>query len=636
MASSPSPPRRQLLQPESTARATRRFAVEPVETSLKSNRSKPVKDSATNNSPSPRRFVPQLEESSIKTSRRGLAGKKDQTTPDLKSQQTQLAVSAPRSNQNPTAQPRRFAPQLIETSKRSRRRGDVAPALLPTDKTDLSPGDKIHLPRHLRRPPPSNLPDAHGSTEAGINTLLNPQSRFSSSALSRKIPRQTSYMVPHLPSIRSPTESEESNDSECPSLSTSPSAASEAPEQYKHASRVRESCDDRFSGYLLELAARAAEKQLQNQAMAAYPNEKYHEHVDHFAVGRDSESSDEEVGVGILPRDPALEDQSFRRESAAGWEKDEMRRHKEILEHERKRQELIDSASRWKTPETGSLHSFSSTPRGVEPASDGFRGFPRIAGHEQEVLGMRSAASPPMLGGDLKFPMCPSPKATKFDATQHPTSRHESGIKSRQHSGLWTPAGGASRQGSGGGLWHGVCTASENEEQSRRQLLQTGLMTPYPEHEEPSTYLSPGSTHQLPASPPDSGEFVIAAIDSVLSVEETIEDEFHDSFVTQIYNYLSLGYPSLARKFDEELSKISKVSIEEIRRNDHRANTKGYIGTPEGCCDEGGVEEGRSGRWEALKLYIKEWARQQPGMVERDDGADSNWGVRARRGSWAI
>lgn len=603
---------------------------------MKSSRYNPVKDSATKDSPSPRRFVPQLEESTIKSSRRGLASKKDQTVPDPKPQPTQLPVPLPQSNQAPAAQPRRFAPQLIETSRRSRKRGDVGPALLPTDKTDLSPGDKLHLPRHLRRPRPSDLLDASGGAQASIDTLLNPQSRFSSSSLSRKVSRHTSYKVPHLASIRSPAESEESNESDCPSLSTSPSAASEAPELYKHASRVRESCDDRFSGYLLELAARAAEKQLRTQAMAAYPNEKFHEHVDHFAVGRDSESSDGEAGVGMLPRDPAAENPLLRRDSAAGWEINEMRRHKETLEHQRKRQELIDSASRWKTPETGSLHSVSTTPRGPEAGGDGFRGFPRIAGHEREVLGMRSAASPPMLGGDLKFPMCPSPKATKFDVTQHPSSKHESGIRSQQHSGLWTPGGGASRQGSGGGLWHGVCTTSENEEQTKRQLLQTGLMTPYPEHEEPSTYLSTRNTHQLPASPPESGEFVIAAIDDVLCVEETIEAEFHDDFVTQVYNYLSLGYPTLARKYDEELSKISKVAIEEIRRNDHRANTKGYLGTPEGSCDDGGVREDRYGRWEALKLYIKEWARQQPGMVSRDEGADSKWGVRARRGSWAI
>ena len=43
-------------------------------------------------------------------------------------------------------------------------------------------------------------------------------------------------------------------------------------------------------------------------------------------------------------------------------------------------------------------------------------------------------------------------------------------------------------------------------------------------------------------------------------------------------------------------------------------------------------------RWRALKLYIREWARQHPSF---DDGfgEDENplaWGVRARRGSWAI
>ena len=43
-------------------------------------------------------------------------------------------------------------------------------------------------------------------------------------------------------------------------------------------------------------------------------------------------------------------------------------------------------------------------------------------------------------------------------------------------------------------------------------------------------------------------------------------------------------------------------------------------------------------RWIALKLYIREWARQHPSF---DDGfgEDENplaWGVRARRGSWAI
>ena len=38
------------------------------------------------------------------------------------------------------------------------------------------------------------------------------------------------------------------------------------------------------------------------------------------------------------------------------------------------------------------------------------------------------------------------------------------------------------------------------------------------------------------------------------------------------------------------------------------------------------------GRWRALRLYIHEWARQQPLMLL--DNADQTWGAAARRGSW--
>jgi hypothetical protein len=39
---------------------------------------------------------------------------------------------------------------------------------------------------------------------------------------------------------------------------------------------MRESVDEQTSGYLLELAAKAAEKQLREQEMAAFPNGDYH------------------------------------------------------------------------------------------------------------------------------------------------------------------------------------------------------------------------------------------------------------------------------------------------------------------------------------------------------------------------
>jgi hypothetical protein len=121
----------------------------------------------------------------------------------------------------------------------------------------------------------------------------------------------------------------------------------------------------------------------------------------------------------------------------------------------------------------------------------------------------------------------------------------------------------------------------------------------------------------------------IPGVDDILTLEARIEAEYPDSFVTQVYNYLSLGYPSLARKYDEELSKITKIPVEEIRRNDGEVDKKGHIGTPEGTCDE---EAEKGGRWEALRLYVREWARQQPGMISREEG----WGTRIRRGSWAV
>lgn len=155
-------------------------------------------------------------------------------------------------------------------------------------------------------------------------------------------------------------------------------------------------------------------------------------------------------------------------------------------------------------------------------------------------------------------------------------------------------------------------------------------------------------------------------------LEEKIAAEFDDKFVTQVYNYLSLGYPALARQYDEELSKISRISLDELEVDDlaimenlwgaehHRqANgqhaTNGVNGetlddlrpvlstgkklraTGHIMLDseekDGVREEDRCPRWKALKLYIFEWARQHPDL---DGISPLAWGVRERRGSWGI
>ncbi|KAJ8105665.1 hypothetical protein ONZ43_g7335 [Nemania bipapillata] len=146
--------------------------------------------------------------------------------------------------------------------------------------------------------------------------------------------------------------------------------------------------------------------------------------------------------------------------------------------------------------------------------------------------------------------------------------------------------------------------------------------------------------------------------------EEAILAEFDDAFVTQVYNYLSLGYAATARAFDDELSKISGICVEELRKDDNVKVGKGFMRQMEISPSRGNTDSSSSSssasssgdeqmvpdqplengkrprhkppRWRALKLYIREWARQHPSFNGDDDSGPPAWGVRARRGSWAI
>jgi hypothetical protein len=149
----------------------------------------------------------------------------------------------------------------------------------------------------------------------------------------------------------------------------------------------------------------------------------------------------------------------------------------------------------------------------------------------------------------------------------------------------------------------------------------------------------------LPPTPPasSSGYFTFsgttfaatdfANIDEKLALEQTIEEDFGDDFVTQVYNYLSLGYPSMARPFDEELSKISHISISELRHDDHLASSRGYIRLgKDGNLKDTEITEETCMRWRALRVYIQEWARQHPHMAEDEISR----GTAVRKGSWAL
>jgi len=139
---------------------------------------------------------------------------------------------------------------------------------------------------------------------------------------------------------------------------------------------------------------------------------------------------------------------------------------------------------------------------------------------------------------------------------------------------------------------------------------------------------------QLPPSPPPSNSGM-ASLDEKLEAEQSIEAEFTDEFVTQVYNYLSLGYPSLARKYDDELSKISRTPLSDLRHDDSLALSRGYIRLGEDeCGKEDGIEEEMCARWKSLRVYIHEWARQQPKMAQQQNH-QGGFGVSVRRGSWA-
>jgi hypothetical protein len=650
-----SPPRKRFLpQPvETTTKSVRRFPVEPVETTTSNNKGGgdgPQRDQMAQSKPSTkRRFLPQPVETTVKSNRSSAVKPTIEPTPDPtpeSSPRSPQSLSQSSSEQS-TPRPRaRFAPQLIETTKRSKKAGDPKPATLPTDKTDITPGTKhIYLPRPKTKlspgPPRPPLVPVNTAADGVVPTHLPPlpprrQGSMRPHLNTRRSTRQDSFQ-PELDDIMSSEEEADEEEGEeeeqggaeaegTPSLSRSLNSSEDSLMRLQMA-RTRESCDDRFSGYLLELAAKAAEKQLREQALAAFPNSDFHDPVEHFYDREvEAESDDEDaIGVGLLPHE-VLGDVVRRKSTEVGWAAREMQQHQEHL-------------ARLREEETHRLLAAeASKPTFKDPFwTNGMtQKMAGIAVHdrqkEAELASMRSAASPPMLGSEILFRMCPSPKATKFESDQKPDIM-------------------PSRSTAGGGLWGGYCFADE-EEQFLTPAIRGAPMIQTPANERDDPFASafsievPGNQSSKrksrPTSPDGSkggGFHMLSGINERLQAElakskaeEALVAEFDDKFVTQVYNYLSLGYPSLARQYDEELSKITKVEKEELCKDDSKADVKGHIGVVEKEKAAGAVH---CARWSALRLYILEWARQNPGM-DGETTSPSAWGVRARRGSWAI
>ena len=622
---------------ESVSKPRRRFAPEPVETTKRSNKKKTPQqtqeadDSKT--TPRPRRkFIPEPIETNTTTKVRR---KPEHRFSDEETEPSGSGTSVTSSRES--TGPRKFSPELLETAKGSYRR--------------------VHLPSPKLKNSPSPTPPSTVEEEEDDVSGIE-QSKFSAAVLARKHPeitRQHSFMVPDLPMIESTTEEEASD---TPSLSDSPSSLEHEQKNSSNQSDPQQS----YTEYVLRLAAETVtEKELQEQAMAAYINERPHEPVDHFAISHDDDD-DGPLPVPMFQGEKGVDIKTFRRSSAAelDLEMENMRKHHESLE--RAKQELkADTAgqSRFSAAALATRHALEA--KGIKKTK-------KIrADEDSELARMRAAASPPMLGTDLVFPFTISPKMTRCDPDQAPRPRNadsDDDILSPQSPHLWM-TNEKTQNNADTGLWMGLCQASQTKAISIESGLRSGIQTPAPQTpamERINPFESalaarggqiPGRGNQtpgrrkpyaglghLPLTPPrsqDGDDIFTSTIDRKLQLEKQIEDEFPNRVITQIYNYLSLGYPSLAHMFDDELSKISRISIEELRRDDYNVDAKGYVGAPEGDGAHESEVVGKCKRWEALKLYIKEWARQSPNFADernRPAGANEDWGARARKGSW--
>ncbi|KAI5275307.1 hypothetical protein E4T47_01745 [Aureobasidium subglaciale] len=649
---------------------TRRFTPEPVETSTKSNR-QPEPPTEKPKS----RFLPQPIEMSS-NSNRPKSKSPQSHSPYTESPPNGAASPSSKPADAPTAKPKRkFAPQLLDTSSRSRKNSDDKPSLPSHHRTDTTPGESSRVVYNNLGQRITIAERERSVSPTGHPRFIMPFARRKERSDSA---RSHSFRMPELETI----ESSESEPSAPPSLSTSPSSndfslgAAMEPHNpaYKHATRVRESIDETFSRYLLELEGRKAQAKLQEQALAAFPNSDYHESVTHFMNG-ESEDEDEEMDDRPATWEGHEDDEYMmkirtphgRGSTHGTYEVREMHQHFEEMEQERKaagttRRKSSVKPSPWWNPNG---HDFAGS------------NYP-----DPEARAMRDRARPPMLGTDLKFPRSASPEPARFDVTQgsnqlrsqmcylteqsqaevspeglwggkkvvsRDASQHQKSIHKSQNT-IYSQKSTTSQ--SGGGLWGGFCTDDRKSGDNGLVVpnvgTQTGLMTPAVEQPNPfETGFSIPPPAILPQTPPENVD--LDKIDIILTEEPELDDvmerEFPDSFVTQVYNYLSLGYPTMARPFDEELSKISKISITELRRDDDIAKKmpRGYIrfgedfeGRGDGTDQE--LEDGCCARWHALKLYVREWARQEKNMVKNGlsgTGLGGNWGTGARRGSWA-
>ncbi|KAF2675448.1 hypothetical protein BT63DRAFT_436337 [Microthyrium microscopicum] len=529
-----------------------------------------------------------------------------------------------------------FTPILIETSRRSRKAGDSEPGLTLADKTDaVSCRETIYRKRRLMRTKASTPRTA---SLAG-SFLSNLEARRLGIPLPRRSPSSSSTLSHcYRPTDLDTIESSESDRSAPASPSTSYSVPPSPIPQHL-TPRDSNSIDTHSTGRLIALAARNAEKQLRERGLAAFPTHYKHQSVNHFI--------DTASHTPIQSTFSSQHEMDLEGYASENWELREIQKHHEVLQAQRDQQQKRKEAKR------KLLQRLEKRP-GDKPFA--FEQCAELAEQKACAEGDRPGR-PPMLGHEIVFPRSASPDRAMFDVTQAPESFKQtmcylSGqAKDESCSGLWdlkspqptgvssppvvwsTPASRAPSTGNGG-LWGGSCLDSNTTSPSRGP---TGLLTPR-FTEDQGHFPKDNSSllkESFPPSPPASMTGKFGFEDLQAETEEiSIEAEFSDEFVTQVYNYMSLGYPSVAKDFDAELSKVTRVPIEELRKDDHLPDSRGYIRLGEDANPSTGVTEENCARWKALKMYILEWAHQRPAMVKNKETDPSFNGT--RKGSWQL
>lgn len=606
----------------------------------------------TQSTPARRRFAPVPIETTFKEHRRGgpAAEPTPEPSPTSEASPPPLPKVTNQETQTAPREKRRFAPQLLESSRRSRRTGDVGPATRPADKTDILPYSKhiyslsskkkhnARRPGHARR---ESCDDEIAEHVFDLNKL-EAQKRMEELAM-LAFPNSTIRLggAEHF-FLREGSDDDDAPRGRVPARgqggrkdsrrdSSEDNVNWMVKEMQKHADQLAAERNDYDS-----LDSESVRSEGPPDNTFAFTNRA--RHTMRASIGPLSPIGEQPAG-GVKSRDPGY------MTTASSSKSPDV--------------EMPDAPPRNNATVTQAPNDTFARARG---AFGRFYGYQNQGGFsaqdkaaEKALFRLKTQQSPPMAGKDLTFRMCPSPKQTKLESDQKwdiaaGTNAEQQRDVTGQH-----------------GLWRGYCFNGDKDSATSSFRREVMIMTPRTpatpyEHSDPYAVtngtLDPNPIYAEPMSEDPSqmttsehrsragqpkGLHMLMGLEQRLQQEkmaaeldERIAAEFDDTFVTQVYNYLSLGYPATARAYDEELAKISRIPIEELEMEDDAvmdgigSRAKGHLKI---SMDLDMSEDRRCPRWKALKKYIFEWARQHPNL---DSITPLAWGVAERRGSWGI